>query len=118
MGLSPDDPIEPDARLTRNAHVLPALESLSTEPPAGPTIMRQAHEQALKKVGKLLKPYLKDGENGQDALRAAVLAYLEEWAQMYYRGSREAGTATERVILQIRQDTVQQMTHELGIISD
>jgi hypothetical protein len=93
-----------------------ALESLSTEPPAGPTVMRQTHQHALGKVGKLLKPHLKDGQDAEDVLRAAVLAYLEEWAQLYYRGSREAVVATERVILQIRQDTVQQMTVELGTI--
>ena len=100
MALSPDEQ--------------PALEGLSTEPPAGQTIMSQTHANALERTAKLLKPHLKDEADAKDVLRAAVLAYLEPWAQMYYQGSREAAGATERVVLQIRQDTVQQMTAELG----
>lgn len=99
MAPSPDD--------------LPALESLSTEPPAGPTVMQQTHENAMRRTVAMIKPWLNDRKGAEDAVRVVLLAYLEEWAQTYYRGSREAVAATDRVILQIRQDTVQQMVGEL-----
>jgi hypothetical protein len=93
---------------------IPDISSLPQEPPAGPTVMQATHANAMRKAVATVKSHLKDPAEAEDFLRALVLSYLEEWAQTYYRGSREAANATERTILQIRMDTVQQMTTELA----
>ena len=104
---------EPSAAVTA-ASALPRLEELSTEPPAGPTVMSRTHADAMRKGVARLKSHLKDPEEAEAFLRVLVLGYLGEWSAMYALGSREAGSATERTILMIRQDTVQQMVAELG----
>jgi hypothetical protein len=93
---------------------VPDISSLPLEPPAGPTVMQQTHANAMRKGVALVKAHLKDPEEAEDFLRVAVLGYLEEWAQTYYRGSREAANGNDRTLLMIRMDTVQQMTAELG----
>lgn len=93
------------------------LEGLTVEPPAGPTIMRTTHDNAMRKTAARLKAHLAKPEEAGDLLRVAVLSYLGEFAAMYAVGAREAALPTERVILQIRQDTVQQMVAELGRIT-
>lgn len=94
---------------------LQRLEDLSTEPPAGPTVMSRAHADAMRKGVARLKSHLKDSSEAKDLLRVLVLTYLQEWSEMYQTGTRELGlNSTERTILVIRQDTVQQMVHELG----
>ncbi|HEX8321611.1 hypothetical protein [Longimicrobium sp.] len=89
------------------------LEGLIVEPPAGPTVMRKAHQDAMRKTSAMVKAHLKDPEEVEDFVRATVLSYLAEWSVIYTQGAREAAETTSRVILQIRQDTVQQMTDEL-----
>lgn len=93
---------------------IPDISSLSTEEPAGPTIMAKTHENAMRKTNALMKPHLNDRKEAKDAVTATVLSYLEAWAQTYYQGSQEAVASTERVILQIRQDTIQQLVTELA----
>lgn len=92
----------------------PALESLPHEPPSGPSVMAKAHADGLRKASAKLKPYLANRDDAEAALRVAVLMYLAEWGMMYAVGAREAAMPTDRVIIQIRQDTVQQMVAELG----
>ena len=90
------------------------LEDLPTEVVAGPTVMEQAHANGVRKAITRLKPHLNDRGEAEDALRVAMLTYLTEWAAMYAQGVREVVAPTDRVILQIRQDTVGQMAAELG----
>lgn len=104
-------PVNPDPRQT---NIPVDITSLPMEPPAGPTVMQQTHANAMRKGVALVKAHLKKPAEAEDFLRVAVLGYLEEWAQTYYRGSREAANTTDRTILQIRMDTVQQMTAELA----
>lgn len=92
----------------------PDITSLPKEPPVGPTVMEKTHANAMRKGVALVKAHLKHPDEAEDFLRVAVLGYLEEWAQTYYRGSREAANTTERTILSIRMDTIQQMTAELA----
>jgi hypothetical protein len=98
---------------------LARLEDLSTEPPAGPTVMRNAHDDAMRKGVARLKSHLKDPGEAKDLLRVLMLTYLQEWSSMYAEGTRQLGlNSTERTILVIRQDTIQQLVSELGRTQD
>lgn len=91
----------------------PEIRELSTEPPAGPTVMAQAHADGFRQAVALLKNRLTEPARVEETVRATVLTYLEQWAAMYARGAREAASPTERVIIQIRQDTMAQLAREL-----
>jgi len=88
---------------------LPDLSSLSTEPPAGPNELDRAHANGMRKASSLLKNRLTDPERVEETVTAVVTAYLLEWAEMYGVEASDAGNMTERTIIRIRQDTMQQI---------
>jgi hypothetical protein len=84
------------------------------EPPAGPTPMRRAHADGMRKTVARVKAWLKPGQDPDAAVKAALLSYLGEWNKMYGVGAGQTRlTSTERTILTIRQDTIQQLLTEL-----
>lgn len=107
----PSRVIRPRPRVIEGEAVL--LEDLSTEPPAGPTVMSQAHADGMRKAVALLKNRLVEPERAEESVTAAVLVYLTEWAETYARGSQEAVDMTTRTIIQIRSDTMHQISLEL-----
>lgn len=90
------------------------LESLSTEPPAGPTVMQKTHERALHRVLGYLRNRFKDPEQAEDSVKHAALLYLREWEKTYKQGVRETPSPVDRTILDIRRDTVTQIMAEIG----
>lgn len=112
--MPPSEPsriIAPRSRRDQAEAVL--LDELSTEPPAGPTVMLQAHTDGMRKAVALLKNRLVAPERAEETVQAAVLVYLTEWAETYSRGAREAADMTTRTIIQIRSDTLHQISLEL-----
>lgn len=93
---------------------LPRLEDLSTEPPAGPNELDRAHDNGLRKATALLKNRLVEPERAEETATALVLAYLLEWAEMYAVEASDAGNMTERTIIRIRQDTMEQIARKMA----
>jgi hypothetical protein len=94
---------------------IPALEDLEPGPVAGPTHMTRAHRNGLRKATARCKAWFKPGVNCETALKAALLTYLTEWDAVYGQGSIVLGlNQTERTIMVIRKDTIQQIVRELG----
>lgn len=90
------------------------LDDLSTEPPAGPTVMKRAHDDGMRKAVALLKNRLIEPERAEETVTAVVLTYLTDWAETFARGSQEAVDMTTRTIIQIRSDTLHQIALELA----
>lgn len=96
---------------------VPRLEDLEPGPVAGPTAMTRAHRNGLRKMLGRARPWFtpvhqKDAET---CLKVALLTYLKEWEAVYGEGTRVLGLSqTERTIMVIRQDTVQQIIKEIG----
>jgi hypothetical protein len=90
------------------------LESLSTEPPAGPTVMQKTHERAMHRVLGYLKNRFKNPEQAEESVNHAALLYLREWEKTYRQGVRETASPVDRTILDIRRDTVVQIMAEIG----
>jgi hypothetical protein len=91
------------------------LESLSTEPPAGPTVMQRTHEHAMRRVVKLTKNWFKRPDQAEERMKAALVLYLREWVATYRQGVAETHiSAVDRTILSIRQDTVVQIMSEIA----
>lgn len=90
------------------------LESLSTEPPAGPTVMAQAHADGLRKATAMLKNRLKAPEATEESIHGVLVLYLAEWARIYKQGVSESPSTVDRTILDIRRDTVAQILAEIG----
>jgi hypothetical protein len=91
------------------------LESLSHDPVAGPTEMTRAHRNGLRRAVARAKAWFKPGQQAEACLKVALLTYLAEWEKVYGEGTMILGlTTTERTILTIRRDTVQQMLREIG----
>jgi hypothetical protein len=90
------------------------LESLSTERPAGPTVMQQAHANGMRRAVALLKNRFKVPEKAQDDFQGALLIYLRDWERTYKQGVQETPGTVDRTILDIRRDTVAQIMAEIG----
>lgn len=90
------------------------LESLSTEPPAGPTVMAQAHANGLRRALALVKNRLKSPEKAADDVQGVLVLYLREWERIYKQGVSETPSTVDRTILDIRRDTVVQILAEIG----
>lgn len=90
------------------------LESLSTEPPAGPSVMQRTHERAMHRVLGYMKNHFKKPEKAEESVRHAALLYLREWEKTYKQGVRESPSGVDRTILDIRRDTVVQIMAEIG----
>lgn len=91
------------------------LEELDPAPVAGTTHMRRAHLDGVRKALARAKPWFKPGQSPSAALTTILLTYLREWDEMYGEGSTVLGLSqTDRTILVIRRDTVQQMMRELA----
>lgn len=90
------------------------LASLSTEPPAGPTVMQRAHENGLRRVARMLKNHFLDPAKAEDDIRGALVLYLREWEKIYKQGVSESPSTVDRTILDIRRDTVAQILREIG----
>ena len=88
--------------------------SLSTEPPAGPTVMRKAHENGMRRVLALLKNRFKQPEKAADDIQQALVIYLKAWHDTYKLGVSESPSTVVRTILDIRRDTVVQILAEIG----
>jgi hypothetical protein len=86
----------------------------NVEPPAGPTVMRLAHENGMRRVLGLLKNRFKEPGKADEAIRHAALVYLREWERTYKQGVTESPSTVDRTILDIRRDTVVQIMAELG----
>lgn len=104
---------ERDPRRVIDGESVVLLDSLSTEPPAGPTVMQRANADGMRQAVALLKNRLVEPERVEESVKAAVLTYLTAWAEMYARGSREAADMTTRTIIQIRSDTLHQIALEI-----
>lgn len=101
---------EADARAAR-------LEDLSTEPPAGPTVMQQAHRNGMRKALAMMKGRFADRRkaHAEETIRAGLVLYLREWHNTYKQGVAETPVSTvDRTILDIRRDTVAQILAEIG----
>lgn len=95
---------------------LPRLEELEQGAVAGPTPMRRAHREGLRKSVGRCKAWFKPQIDCETALRTVLLTYLREWDTVYGEGVEALGlTNTERITLVIRQDTVKQIIRELGV---
>lgn len=94
----------------------PTLDQLEQQGPiAGPTVMTRANREGLRKAVAKAKSWFKPGVSAETAIKAAVVVYLNEWAKTYGQGVQASHlTSTERTILSIRQDTVQQILRELA----
>lgn len=91
------------------------LEELERGPVAGPTVMRRAHLNGLRKAVARGKAWFRVDQPAEPALKALLLTYLGEWEHVYGEGVEVLGmTNTERTIMVIRRDTVQQMLRELA----
>jgi hypothetical protein len=84
------------------------------------TPMERAHGNGMRRAVAFLKHRLTPealapaGRGAGDTVVATLKLYLREWGKVYDEGTRMADlTATERVILQIRMDTLLQMANEL-----
>jgi hypothetical protein len=94
---------------------LPRLEDLPQGPVAGPTAMTRAHLNGMRKTVSRIKAWLKPEQSPQAATKALLLTYLGEWEKVYGEGVDVLGLSqTERTIMVIRRDTVQQMLNELA----
>lgn len=97
----------------------PRLEDLEPGPVAGPTHMARAHRNGLRKALGRVKPWFtpvhqKDAET---CLKVLLLTYLKEWDAVYGEGSIVLGlNQTERTIMVIRKDTIQQILKEIGTV--
>lgn len=102
--------------MTSRATVPPdRLEDLDPSPVAGTTHMRRAHLNGLRRSVARCKAWFKPEVNCETALKAAFLTYLKEWEAVYGEGSIVLGlNQTERTIMVIRQDTIQQIMREFG----
>jgi hypothetical protein len=92
------------------------LEDLSTEAPAGPTVMETAHANGMRKAVSLLKSRFADRskDRAEAGVKAALVIYLREWHDIYKRGVAESASQVDRTILDIRRDTVLQILAEIG----
>lgn len=91
------------------------LEDLEPGPVAGPTAMRKAHQNGMRKTLARVKPWLKPEQSPEGAIKVALLTYLKEWDKIYGEGTGVlALTQVERTVMVIRQDTVKQILHEIG----
>lgn len=90
------------------------LEDLSTEAPAGPTVMRQAHQNGERKACAVLKNRLAEPQRAEDTLHQVLVSYLRAWHDMYRQGVRETVNPMDRTLLDIRRDTVIQILAEVG----
>jgi hypothetical protein len=98
-----------------SAPELPRLEDLESGPVAGPTVMTRAHRNGLRKMLGRAKPWFTKDVHPEPALKALLLTYLKEWEAVYGEGSMVLGlNQSERTIMVIRQDTVQQIIREIG----
>lgn len=94
------------------------LASLSTERPAGPTVMQRAHENGLRRVARMLKNHFKDPAKAEEDIRGALVVYLREWERTYKQGVSESPSNVDRTILDIRRDTVVQILTEISRQAD
>jgi hypothetical protein len=94
---------------------IPDISTLDHEPVGGPTQMTRAHQNGMRKVLARAKSWFKPEHQAEPCLKVALLTYLGEWERVYDQGTRILGlTQTERTIMAIRQDTVQQILRELA----
>lgn len=90
------------------------LASLSTERPAGPTVMQQAHKNGLRRAVALIKNRLKVPGMAESDFQQALVAYLSAWQATYKQGVDESPSTVDRTILDIRRDTIAQILGEIG----
>jgi len=94
---------------------LPNLSELSHEPVDGPTPLKKAHANGLRKTVARVKSWLKPGQDPETAVKVALLTYLGEWKVTFNEGSRISQlTSTERTIFMIREDTVDKIITEIS----
>jgi hypothetical protein len=94
-----------------------SLEDLEPGPVAGPTPMRRAHANGLRKAVAMIRAWLEPEhrEHADSVVNTVLRLHLQEWAKVYHEGVEVlALSQTERTVMVIREDTVRQILAELG----